>query len=279
MPVRRLTSLLGGLFAAFVLSGCVAPGTTGGPQADAGPNDPWEDANRAVFSFNQGVDETVLVPVSKAYRTIVPPPMRQSMHDFLQNLREPVTFANDVLQARPDLAGNTLARFTINSTVGIGGMFDVATRIGVPYHDNDLGVTLATWGVADGPYVMLPIMGPSNVRDTVGRVGDGFADPGNIVAGNYNLLWASVARAAAEGIDTRSRNIENLAELEKTSLDYYATIRSLYQQRRAADIRHEQSNLPTPGFGGSTGSTEPSMSYSVAPGTSVPEGQPPAPVK
>jgi phospholipid-binding lipoprotein MlaA len=266
MPVSRSPYVLGGLLAAcLAVSGCAAP-PPGASQAAADPatNDPFENTNRSFFSFNQVVDDNVLVPVAKGYRTAVPPPVRQSVHDFLQNLDEPVIFANDVLQGQAGLASNTLARFTINSTAGVGGIFDVATRVGIPHHTNDFGVTLASWGVPDGPYIMIPVLGPSNVRDATGRVADSYADPGNIVAGNYNYIWASVARAATQGIDTRSRNIENLAEIQRTSLDYYATIRSLYQQRRQAEIRHEQSDLPNPGPMGGDGA-DPAMSYTVAP--------------
>jgi phospholipid-binding lipoprotein MlaA len=173
-----------------------------------------------------------------------------------------VIFANDVLQGELGLACNTLARLAVNTTIGIGGMFDVAKLIGIPFHSNDLGVTLAVWGFADGPYIVIPVLGPSNVRDLIGQVGDSFGDPGDYVAGQHHLLWAAVARSAVSGIDVRSRNIESLAEIEKTALDNYATIRSLYRQRRAAQIRHEQSNLPnpTPVQGGDAG-PEPAISY------------------
>ncbi|HLY46178.1 MAG TPA: VacJ family lipoprotein [Stellaceae bacterium] len=270
MPVSRLTLVLPGLLVAgLAISGCAAPAASGGPQtaqASEGFIDPYEDTNRSIFEFNQGVDRNVLVPVSKAYRTVVPPPMRQSLHDFMQNLNGPVILVNDVLQGQLGLAGNTLARLVVNTTVGVGGMFDVATRVGIPYHSNDLGVTLATWGFADGPYIMLPVLGPSTARDTVGMVGDSFADPGDYVAGQNHYLWAAVARSAVSGVDERSRNIETLADIEKTSLDYYATIRSLYRQRRQAQIRHEKSDLPNPSpvMGGDSG-PEPVMSYSVAP--------------
>ena len=269
MPVSRLTLVLPGLFVAgLAISGCAAPTASGGPQtaqAAEGFIDPYEDTNRSIFEFNQGVDRNVLVPVSKAYRTVVPPPVRQSLHDFLQNLNGPVILVNDVLQGQLGLAGNTLARLVVNTTVGVGGMFDVATRVGIPYHSNDLGITLATWGFADGPYVMLPVLGPSTARDTVGMVGDSFADPGDYVAGQNHYLWAAVARSATSGIDERSRNIETLADIEKTSLDYYATIRSLYRQRRQAQIRHEKSDLPNPSpvMGGDSG-PEPVMSYTPA---------------
>jgi phospholipid-binding lipoprotein MlaA len=134
-----------------------------------------------------------------------------------------------------------------------------------------MGITLATWGFADGPYVVIPILGPSNVRDLIGQVADSFADPGDYFAGQHHLLWAAIARSATSGIDVRSRNIESLADIEKTALDYYATIRSLYRQRRAAQIRHEQPNLPNPTPIGGDGGSEPAISYTVAPSAKSPE--------
>ncbi|HVH77747.1 MAG TPA: VacJ family lipoprotein, partial [Stellaceae bacterium] len=143
-----------------------APAPVAVPAEVADDNgDPWENTNRAVFGFNQSVDRTVLVPVANAYRAVIPNPVRDMIHDFLQNLNSPIIFANDVLQAQPGLAGETFGRALINTTIGFGGMFDVATKLGVPYHTNDLGITLATWGVASGPYMMLPVLGPSNPRD------------------------------------------------------------------------------------------------------------------
>src|SRR4029077_5019113 len=102
---------------------------------------------------------------------------------------------------------------------GFGGFFDVAAKLGIPYHTNDLGITLATWGVSSGPYLMLPVLGPSNPRDLFGDVADSFGDPGNIIASNHHLMWASIIRSTTSGIDERSRNIESLAEIERTSLD------------------------------------------------------------
>jgi phospholipid-binding lipoprotein MlaA len=263
MLIARSPLILSGLLAiGLALSGCVAPRAAA--PGEEGFNDPFEDTNRGIFAFNQQVDRTVLVPVAEAYRDVVPPPMQQSLHDFLQNLNHPIIFANDVLQGQPELAANTLGRFVVNTTVGVGGMFDVATRIGIPYHSNDLGVTLATYGFDSGPYVVVPVLGPSNVRDLVGQVGDSFGDPGNYFAGQYHKFYATLGRTVTEGIDTRSRNIESLADIERTSLDYYATIRSLYGQRRAAQIRHEQANLPNPGFGGDS-SFAPPISYTAPP--------------
>ena len=260
--LTRSPLILSGLLAiGLALSSCVAP-RVAAPGDEA--FDPLEDTNRAIFSFNQEVDRNVLVPVAQAYRTVVPPPAQESLRDFLRNLNHPVIFANDVLQGQPELAANTLGRFVVNTTFGVGGMFDVASRIGIPYHTTDLGVTLATWGFDSGPYLVLPVLGPSNVRDTVGMIGDSFADPGGQVAASYHKYYASLGRTVAEGIDTRSRNIESLADIERTSLDYYATIRSLYGQRRAAQIRHEQENLPNPGFAGDSANGPP-ITYTVAP--------------
>lgn len=264
MRARRLPLILPGLLAAVLaLVGCTAPAVQTAGADDF--NDPLEETNRAIFGFNQAVDHAVLIPAAKTYRAVLPPPMQQSVHDFLQNLNNPVIFANDVLQGQLNLAGQTLARTAINTTVGVGGMFDVAKTMGIPHHSNDMGITLATWGFAEGPYVMVPVLGPSNPRDIVGSIADGFADPGDYVAGQHHLYYAILARRVTSGIDVRSRNIENLAEIEKTSLDYYATIRSLHRQRRAAQIRHEQSDLPNPTpVQGSDAGLNPAISYFIA---------------
>jgi phospholipid-binding lipoprotein MlaA len=214
------------------------------PPAADDVNDPYEATNRSIFGFNQGVDRTVLVPVANAYRAVIPSTFRDMIHDFLQNLNSPIIFANDVLQGQPGLATETFGRALLNTTIGFGGTIDVAAKLGVPYHTNDLGITLATWGLQPGPYLMLPILGPSNPRDLFGDVADSFGDPGNIVASNNHYLWATFARAAVSGIDERSRNIESLAEIERTSLDFYATVRSLARQRRAAQIRHQKEDVP-----------------------------------
>lgn len=270
MHICRLPLILLAVVAAGLgTSGCAAQsGAAGDPPAAAaaepGFNDPFEETNRAIFRFNNGVNHAVLIPVAKTWRTVLPPPMRQSVHDFLQNLDGPVIFANDVLQGQIGLAANTFGRLAINTTIGVGGMFDVASRMGLPYHSNDLGITLANWGFAEGPYIVVPLLGPSNPRDLVGEVGDSFGDPGDYIAAEHEHLWAAVARSAAEGVDELSRNIESLADIERTSLDYYATIRSLYRQRRAAQIRHEQSKLPNPApvRGGDAG-PEPAISYPI----------------
>ena len=253
----------------LALAGCTtssaAPDQSPGEAAEVEFNDPLEEVNRSIFRFNQVVDEVVLVPVAKTYRTAVPPPMRASVFDFLRNLNGPVIFAHDVLQGQPRLAAQTLGRLAINTTVGFGGMFDVAGRVGIPYHTNDMGITFATYGVDEGPYLVAPVLGPTNPRDIVGKVGDSFLDPVTYVAGNNDWWYMPLSRTVVSGIDVRSRNIEALADIEKTSLDFYATIRSLFRQRRAAEIRHEDSNLPNPTISPSSeGGRNPAISPYVA---------------
>jgi phospholipid-binding lipoprotein MlaA len=240
------------VFLALMLPGCATRPNNSQPSVaeEEDFNDPIEDTNRAIFDFNQMVDRNVLVPVAKAYRTVLPEVIRDSLRDFLHNLRAPLIFANDALQGDFVLAGQTFARFTLNSTLGVGGLIDVAGRWGqLPYHEQDLGVTFGVWGVPEGPYLVVPVLGPSNPRDLSGQVAEGFGDPFNyIVTGNpYTLYWIPFVRGGVSGVDQRSRYIETLNDIERTSLDYYATIRSLYRQRRAALIRHEkEQNLPPP---------------------------------
>jgi phospholipid-binding lipoprotein MlaA len=248
-PCLVFSNLL--LMLAVILPGCATRANA--PQettAEEEFNDPFEDTNRKIFEFNQVVDRNVLVPVAKAYRDALPDAVRDAIHDFLYNLRDPLIFANDTLQGDFKRAGETVARFVLNSTIGIGGLFDVAGRWGqLPYHEQDLGVTFGVWGIPEGPYLIIPILGPSDPRDLVGSVAEGYGDPFNrLVTGNpYTLYWIPFVRGGVSGIDQRSRYIETLADIERTSLDYYATIRSLYHQRREALIHHErQENLPPP---------------------------------
>ena len=235
------------LFAALTLSACAShPGEPAEQQLASSYeeefNDPFENTNRKIFEFNQFVDRNAIVPAAKAYRAVFPDPVRDSFRDFLYNLREPLIFANDALQGQFESAGKDIARFVVNSTIGMAGTVDVMGRWGVPYHEEDLGLTLGTWGVPEGPFLVVPILGPSTPRDLGGQLAEGFGDPWNrLVSGNpWTLYWIPYARGALSGIDTRSRYIETLADIERTSLDYYATIRSLYRQRRAALIRHEK---------------------------------------
>ncbi len=229
------------LLLAVVLSGCAQSPNPGDAVAIAEYqeiNDPAEPTMRAIFGFNRVLDSSVLKPVSKTYRDIAPETIRLGVHNFLRNLRSPVIFINDVLQGEINRAGVTLARFLINTTVGILGINDQAAEMGLDFHDEDFGQTLAIWGIDEGPYLMLPIFGPSSPRDTIGLVVDFFLDPLNMMAFNTDRRWITISRESVSAVDFRSRHYDEIEDLEQSSLDYYATIRSLYRQRRKDEIRN-----------------------------------------
>ena len=209
-----------------------------GPRA-LDPHDPLENINRATFASYRVLDRTALRPAAVAYRRLLPAGIRQSVRHFLDNLASPQVFANDLLPGRIRPAGGTLLRAAINSTVGIGGLFDVAEKFNLPRHSNDFGKTLATYGARDGPYLFILLLGPTNVRDLSGTLVDLFLNP--------LLLFDSPARyylVSAEfgliAVDLRARNLETLDEIEETSLDLYATIRSIFQQARNYEITGQQ---------------------------------------
>lgn len=211
-------------------------------------NDPFESSNRFFFNVNQALDEVLLRPVAVAYREVLPEFARDGVRNFLNNLNTPVIFANDLLQGEGDRAGTTMVRFGINTTIGIGGLFDVASDLGYPYHDEDFGQTLAVWGVEDGPYFYFFVLGPSSARDFTGFVVDRGLDPLTYVGWGDDYEWVPITRAVVNVIDLRSRNIETLDEIERTSVDYYASIRSLYRQSRADAIRNGRPSTDLPDF-------------------------------
>jgi len=232
--------------------------TTQQIQADD-TNDPFEGSNRFFFGVNQVVDELLLRPVSVVYRAVLPDFARNGVRNFLNNLNSPVIFANDLLQGDTDRAGDTFVRFGVNSTIGVGGLIDVAKDLGHPYHDEDFGQTLAVWGVEDGPYFYFPVMGPSSARDFTGFVVDRGLDPLTYVNwGDDDLEYVPIARTVLNVIDLRSRNIETLDDIERSSVDYYASIRSLYRQSRADAIRNGAPSSDLPDFESGGGITSPS---------------------
>jgi phospholipid-binding lipoprotein MlaA len=171
--------------------------------------------------------------VAEVYRDVVPEPGRRALRNFLDNLKQPIVFANDVAQADFDRAFVTLARFMLNSTVGGLGLFDVATDQGYPRQQGDFGQTLFAWGLPDGPYLVLPLLGPSNPRDAVGYGVDAFADPFSQWADSTAF---DLSRLGAHGIDQREQVLDSLDSIERTSLDFYATIRSLWRQKRLEEL-------------------------------------------
>ena len=197
-------------------------------------NDPLEPMNRAIFDFNMAVDEILLQPLARGYRFIFPQYVRNRIHDVLQNAGEPINFFNAVLQADSDRAATALGRLMLNSTFGLAGLYDLAeSEFDIAPVNEDFGQTLAVWGVEEGPYLMLPVFGPSNLRDGSGRGADAVMNPLTWYFSNTDREWIGYTMLGVEGIDTRERNLETLDEIERTSLDFYAAIRSLYRQRRA----------------------------------------------
>tara|TARA_B100000315_G_scaffold215643_1_gene215056 strand:- start:987 stop:1796 length:810 start_codon:yes stop_codon:yes gene_type:complete len=213
-------------------------------------NDPLEPTNRKIFVLNQGLDRALFKPLAKVY-VLLPDPVRGSIGGMIKNVSTPVNLANDILQGEFSRAGVTLGRFVVNSTVGIGGMIDVASRMGMEHHSEDFGQTLAVWGSPAGPYVVIPVFGPSSPRAIVGRVTDSFLDPLSYLFANQDAkLEYWLIRGGIEGIDERARVLDVLDDIEEGSLDFYATVRSLYRQRREAVIENgeQEEGVPGPSF-------------------------------
>lgn len=239
-----------------LLGGCAARPDPTDPEAVAEfrqTNDPIEPFNRTMYSVHQGIDRVVLRPVAVGYRQVVPQPVRTGIRNLLGNLRTPVILANDMLQGEPRRAGDTLGRFLINSTIGLGGIFDVAGRqFGVRGHSEDYGQTLAVWGLGEGAYLFIPVLGPSNPRDLLG-FGMGIAgDPLTWVGQGAAVDALLYTRTGVTVVDTRESLIDALDAVERESLDSYATLRSAYRQRRNAEIRNALSGA-APAAAGGTG--------------------------
>lgn len=233
-PIRPLFGCLLLLF-----GGCAAtpPADDPGAQADAREqNDPIEPANRVFYAINDGLDTYLLRPLAVGYRR-VPEAIRTPAHNLLSNLGTPAGFANEVLQAHPRKAGDLMMRFVINTTAGVGGLFDVAAKVGYPDHDTDFGLTLASWGVGAGPFLFLPVLGPTNPRDAGGFAGQFGLDPLTYAtfAGSATL---GGSRAGLSAIDTRERYIDQVDQIKRGALDPYATFRSLYRQHRADEVEN-----------------------------------------
>ena len=208
-------------------------------------NDPIEPVNRFIFGFNEFFYAILLRPISKAYNYL-PQPVREAVSNVLDNVNSPVVLANDVLQGEGERALQTTGRFLINSTAGLAGLFDVAEMIGIPEHDEDFGQTLGVWGVGEGFYLVLPLLGPSSPRDAVGKLGvDPFFNPLGLWLDNTDRDEIFYALVGARAIDEFAGLVDELEQIKKTSIDYYAAIRSMYRQKREAEIKNgEDVDLP-----------------------------------
>ena len=207
--------------------------------------DPFEPVNRAIFSFNNVADRVVLEPVAKGYKKL-PSPIQSGISNFLSNLRAPLVVVNQLLQGQGENAIQSSGRFIINSTVGLLGIFDVAEKIGIEEKEEDFGQTLATWGVGDGFYIVLPLFGPSNMRDTSGMLITMVTDPINAYAVSEGEAWLVPMRTAANAVDQRSKIIDEVNALRDNSVDYYAAVRSSYYQNRKAAIANLDDSELTP---------------------------------
>lgn len=210
----------------------------------AAENDPLEGYNRFMFQVNDTLDQAVIRPVAWTYKTVVPGHFKYQISSFLTNLSTPIVFMNDVLQGNPDRAFNSFMRFILNTTFGIGGINDFAAEAGFPAHDEDFGQTLAVWGVDDGPYLVLPLLGPSNPRDAVGTVVDTVLDPFRYLAAANSAEAFSWGRRAGTAVDARANVIPQYDNIKEQSVDFYATIRSAYRQRRIAEINNQAAAEP-----------------------------------
>ncbi|MFZ1010687.1 MAG: VacJ family lipoprotein, partial [Candidatus Sulfotelmatobacter sp.] len=210
------------------------------PQEDT--NDPLESINRAVFDATVAVDHAVIRPIAIGYGALMPEGFRHSVRNFLNNLDSPPILANQLFQGEFQDAGITAARFGVNTTVGVGGLFEVSADWGLPRHSADFGETLGKYGVGEGPYLFLPLIGPAPPRDLAGRVVDYFLDPLSYVQWG-SRSYVPYLRVTLDAVDLRQRNIEALDEVEHTSVDYYASVRSLYRQTRNYEINNDKTNM------------------------------------
>lgn len=207
-----------------VVAGCA---TTGNPR------DPLEPMNRGIYGFNQGIDKAVIKPVAQGYRTVVPSPVRTGVKNFFSNLNDVIVVANDLLQFKIGQAFSDTGRILVNSTIGILGILDVATHMGLEKHNEDFGQTLGYWGLDSGPYLVLPFLGPSSFRDTFGLAVDAQIDP----VLNYDDVSERNGALALRIIDSRSRTLDAGNLLDEAALDPYEFLRDAYLQRRESLVR------------------------------------------
>jgi phospholipid-binding lipoprotein MlaA len=229
--------------AAVALSACA----TRPPASDAAAlaayqenNDSLEPFNRSMLKVDDGVKTVLVRPILKGYRAVVPEQGRKSVVNFMHNLQAPITFVHDVLQGNIRRAGETVGRLVLNTGMGFFGFFDVAAKMGIPYHSEDFGQTLAVWGVGEGPYIYVPLFGPSTVRDGLGLAVDTFlVDPlAWYSRGRHSEGWVAWTDLGVLYVSAMDDNIDALDELRKSSIDYYSALRSAYRQVRNDDIRN-----------------------------------------
>lgn len=268
-PKRRRLQLL--FVSAFVLA--FAAGPTYAQGGD--PGDPWEPANRKFYAFNRVLDRVFIRPAANAYARL-PKPLRKGLHNFSQNLGEPLVFVNDLLQGHVGTAASTLGRFAINTTVGVGGVVDVAKRGRIPHHDNGFGTTLGRWGLKPGPYIFLPVAGPTDVRDALGGIVNIFLSP-QYYLNNVIPRPIGLGTLVVNGLETRLEAQQALDTIDQTSTDPYATLRSYFQQNREAMIHGANNPTALPDFDNPDDSSPAQPEPQPAAPTAPPPAAEPAP--
>lgn len=224
-----------------MLGGCATGPAS--PEALAA-NDPYERANRAALKRNAFIDHYFVTPTLELYFVLVPESGRRGVHNFLTNLALPTVFVNDMLQGEVSRAGKSAWRLVINSTMGVGGVFDPASKMGISGHGEDFGQTLAVWGVDEGPYLVLPFVGPSNPRDALGLATDIILiDPTNQIPFKQHIWW-DAGRMYFTLLDLKGQSYQTLQGIQRSSVDYYSSLRSLYRQMRAEQIRNGHPKSP-----------------------------------
>lgn len=221
------------LLASLLLGGCATNGDR---------RDPLEPLNRGIYQFNESVDKAVIKPVAQGYKEVLPQPVRTGVANFFSNLDDVLVLLNDLLQFKLERAAGDFSRIVWNTTAGIAGLFDVATEFGLEKHNEDFGQTLGYWGLGDGPYLVLPILGPSSLRDGLGRVVDWQFDP---LTNHHDVADRNVA-AVVKIEDTRARLLETDKVLDEAALDPYVFVRDGYLQRRRGLVY--DGNPPRPKF-------------------------------
>ncbi|MEE2760307.1 MAG: VacJ family lipoprotein [Pseudomonadota bacterium] len=215
------------------------PGAKDTESGELDVNDPLEPLNRAIFGFNEIFNYFILEPVARTYNFVTPEFVRVRIGNFFTNIKSPVVLVNDLLQGEFERGLDIGARLIVNSTIGLAGFFDVAGEMGLKPHTEDFGQTLAVWGVGEGFYLVLPLLGPSNPRDALGKfVVDSFFDPLGYYVDNTGRDDLNLALAGVRGVTTYAEIVEELGDLRETSIDFYGALRSLFRQRRLAEINN-----------------------------------------
>jgi len=274
---RTAARLLASAAGALLLSACAS--VPGG--YELAQRDPLEKVNRGVWGVNRAADKVVIKPATQVYRAVAPRPVRQGVSNAFANLSEPWSFVNNVLQGKSERAGRNFARFLVNSTVGVAGLWDPASKIGIRAAPEDLGQTLAVWGVNGGPYLVLPLLGPSSLRDGIGSGVAAYADPVKIAIAQAHInVWYKRGYLAAYIVDARSNLIETGGDaFLESSLDPYAAARSAYLQLRTAQIANQDDQAGT--VPGASGVPSPVGNAATMPSSGAPlpgDDQPGAPL-